>query len=118
MAGDVLGDPVAEFRGAVPGEEQVEPAKDRAVLVDQHVEGAGAGVVLSQPGAVPVGEVLEEGVTAVGDRGGEVGAVRQFEGQDRRGMAGIQPLQLGHQMTLPRRRVQATRVSAGPLQTS
>jgi hypothetical protein len=44
---------------------------------------------------VPVGELVEELVAAVGDRGSEVGAVRQLEGQDRRGMASIQPLQLG-----------------------
>jgi len=63
----VLRDPVAEFSGGVLSEDQaeVEPTRDRAVLGHQHVEG------------------------------GEVGAVRQLEGQDRQGMADIQPLQLG-----------------------
>ena len=46
--------------------------------------------------AVTGPQEYEEVVAAVGDRGGEVGAVRQLEGQDRRGMAGMQPLQLGH----------------------
>jgi hypothetical protein len=34
-AGDVLRDPVAELGGAVLGEDQVEPAQDRAVLGDE-----------------------------------------------------------------------------------
>jgi ABC-type transporter Mla subunit MlaD len=41
---------------------------------------------------VPVGELGEEVVAAVRYRGSEVGAVRQLEGQDRRGMAGMQLL--------------------------
>jgi len=92
----VLSDPVAEFRGAVPGEVQVEPAKDRAVLVDEHVVGADAGLLLGQQGPVPLGELVEELVAAVGDEAGEVAAVGPLEGQDRRGVAGVQPLQLGH----------------------
>ncbi|MGI9005291.1 MAG: hypothetical protein ACR2FU_03680 [Streptosporangiaceae bacterium] len=51
---------------------------------------------------MPLGELVEEVVAAVGDRGSEVGAVRQLEGQDRRGMVSMQPLQLGHRPTLPR----------------
>ena len=45
---------------------------------------------------MPFGELVEELVAAVGDRGREVVAVRQLEGQDGRGMASMQPLQLGH----------------------
>jgi hypothetical protein len=41
---------------------------------------------------VPLGELVEELIAAVGDKGSEVRAVRQFEGQDRRGMARMQPL--------------------------
>jgi hypothetical protein len=100
-AGDMLRDPVAEFGGAVPLDEQVEPAKDRAVVGDKHVEGAGAGFLLCQQGAVPLGELVEELIPAVGDRGGEPGAVRAFEGQHRRGMIGSQQLQLGHRPTIP-----------------
>ena len=92
----VLSDPVAEFRGAVHGEVKVEPAEDRSVLVDEHVIGAEAGLLLGQQGAVPLGELVEEVVAAVGDEGGEVAAVGPLEGQDRRGVAGVQPLQLGH----------------------
>ena len=87
----MLGDPVAEFGGAVP-ERQVEPAQDRAVLGDEHVVGAGAGLLLVQQGAVLLGELVEVLVAAVGDGGGEVGAVGLLEGQDRRGVAGAQPL--------------------------
>jgi hypothetical protein len=58
--------------------------------------------LLGQHGVVPVGELVEELVAAVGDRGREVGAVRQLERQDRRRVTGIQPLQLGHRPTLPR----------------
>jgi integrase len=76
--------------------EQIEPAEYRTVLGDEHVEGANAGLLLSQQGVVAVGELVEEVVAAVGDRGSEVGAVRQLEGQDRRGVTGMQPLQLGH----------------------
>src|SRR5580765_3691069 len=92
----MLRDPVAEFRGVVLDVDQVEPAEYRAVLGDEHVEGASAGLLLSQQRVVPAGELGEEVVTAVGYRGSEVGAVRQLEGQDRRGMTGMQPLQLGH----------------------
>ncbi len=95
-AGGVLSDPVAEFRGAVAGEVKIEPAEDRAVLVDEHVIGAEAGLLLGQQGAVPLGELVEEVVAAVGDEGGEVAAVGPLEGQDRRGVIGVQPLQLGH----------------------
>jgi hypothetical protein len=50
---------------------------------------------------VPLGELIVELITAVGDRGGEVGAVGQLEGEDRRGVAGSQALQLWHGTTLP-----------------
>ena len=56
---------------------------------------------------MPLGELVEELIAAVGDEGSEVGAVRQLEGQDRRGMVGMQPLQLGHGPTLPRWRADA-----------
>ena len=49
---------------------------------------------------MPLGELAEELIAAVGDEGGEVGTVRQLEGQDRRGMAGMQALQFGHGPTL------------------
>ena len=48
-----------------------------------------------------LGELVEELIAAVGDEGGEVGAVCQLEGQDRRGMAGMQPLQLGTARAYP-----------------
>jgi hypothetical protein len=76
----VLRDPVAEIRTAVLGEEQVEPAENRGVLGDEHVVGAEAVLLLGQHRAVPVGELVEEVVAAVGDRGSEVVAVRQLEG--------------------------------------
>jgi hypothetical protein len=76
---DVLRDPVAKSGSAVLEVVQVEPAQNRAVLGDEHVEGADAGLLLSQQGAVPVGELVEELITAVGDRGGEVGAVGQTD---------------------------------------
>jgi hypothetical protein len=88
-------DPVAEFRTAALHVVQVEPAQGRAIAVDEHLAGAGAGLLLSQQGPVPVGELGVELVAPVGDRGPEIGAVRQFEGQDRRSVASIQPLQLG-----------------------
>jgi hypothetical protein len=92
----VLRDPVAEFRRAVPDAVQVEPAQDRAVVGDEHVVGAAAGFLLGQHGAVPAGELVEVLIAAVGDGGGEVGAVRQLEGQDRLGMVRAKKLQLGH----------------------
>jgi hypothetical protein len=100
-AGDMLRDPVAEFRSVVFDVDQIEPAEHRAILGDEHVEGTDAGLLLSQQGVVPAGELVEEVVATVGDRGSEVGAVRQLEGQNRRGMIGMQPLQLGHRPTLP-----------------
>lgn len=47
------------------------------------------------------GELVEELIAAVGDEGGEVRAVCQLKGQDRRGMAGMQALQLWHGPSLP-----------------
>jgi len=41
---------------------------------------------------VPLGELVEEFVAAVGDEGGEVGAVGQLEGQDCGSMIGMQAL--------------------------
>src|SRR6516225_715493 len=96
----MLRDPVSEYGRAVLEIEQVEPAEHRAILADEHVEHAGASLLLGQQGAVSLGEMVEELIAAVGDKGGEVGAVRQFEGQDRRGMVGAQALQLGHRPTL------------------
>ena len=104
VAGNVLGDPVAEFCGAAPDEDQVEPAHDRAIPGNEHVEGAYAGVLFSQQGAVPVVELVEELIAAVGDAGGEVGAIGPLEGQYRRRVVGAQPLQLGHRPNLSRRR--------------
>jgi hypothetical protein len=63
---------------------------------------AGASLLLGQQGVVPLGEVVVELIAAVGDKGGKVGAVRQLEGQDRRGVVGAQALQLWHRPTLPR----------------
>src|SRR5437764_708434 len=83
-AGGLLRDPVAESGGAVLEVVQVEPAQNRAVIGDEHVEGAAAGLLLGQQGAVPGGELVEELVATVRDRSGEPGAVRQLEGQDRR----------------------------------
>jgi hypothetical protein len=83
-------------------------AQDRAILGDEDVEGADAGLLLGQQRAVPLGELVEELIAPVRDRGSEVGAVRQFEGQDRRGMVGSQALQLGHRPTLRRWRAEAT----------
>jgi hypothetical protein len=58
--------------------------------------------LLSEQGTVPLGELVEEIVTAVGYRGGEVDAVSQLEGEDRRSMVGSQALQLWHSTTLSR----------------
>jgi hypothetical protein len=101
-AGSVLGDPVAEVRHAVVGEVQVESAQDRAVVRNEHVVGADAGVLLSQQDAVLRGELIEKLVAAIGDGGGEVGAVCPLKHEDRGLMAGIQPLQIKHGHTLSR----------------
>jgi len=98
----VLRDPVAELGSAILEAVQVEPAQDPAVLGDEYVEGADAGLLLGQQGTVPLGEPIVELITAVGNRGGEVDAVGQLGGEDRRGMAGSQALQLWHSTTLPR----------------
>src|SRR5215469_8148887 len=65
------------------------------------MEHADARILLSQQVIVPLGELVEELIAAVGDKACEVGTVRQLEGQDRRGMVGAQALQLGHRQTLP-----------------
>src|SRR6516225_886400 len=97
----MLRDPVSEYGRAVLEIEQVEPAEHRAILADEHVEDTGASLLLGQQGVVPLGEVVVELIAAVGDKGGEVGAVRQLEGQDRWGVIGAQALQLGHARLYP-----------------
>ena len=72
--------------------DEVEPAEYRAVLGDEHVVGALASVLLRQPGLVPVGELLEELITTIGHRSGEVGAVRELELQDCWSVVGSQTL--------------------------
>jgi hypothetical protein len=52
-----------------------------------------------------------DAIAAVGDEGGEIGAVRQLEGQDRRRVIGMQPLQLGHGPTLSRWHADAINLS-------
>ena len=99
---DVLRDPVAELSHAVLKIDQVESAEHRAILADEHVEYAGASLLLGQQGLLPLGELVVELIAAVRDKGGKVRAVRQFEGQDRRGVVGAQALQLGHRPTLLR----------------
>jgi hypothetical protein len=101
-AGDVLRDPVAKVSRAVLDVVQVEPAEHRAIVADEHVVGADAGLPPGQQLVVLLGELVEELIAAVGNESGEVGAVRQFEGQHRRGMVGAQALQLGHRPTLLR----------------
>ena len=78
-AGDVLRDAVTEFRRAVPGEDEVEPAQDRAILGDEDVEGADFCLLLGLQRAVPLGELVEELIAPVGDRGSEAGAGRCAE---------------------------------------
>jgi hypothetical protein len=99
-AGYVLRDPVAELCGAILEVNQIEPAEHRAVFVDEHVEDAGAALLLREERLVAVGEVVEVVIATVGDRPGEVGPVRPFEGQHRLGMVGAEALQLGHRPTL------------------
>ncbi len=53
-------------------------------------------------------EVVEELIATIGDKGGKVGTVRQYEGQDRRGVVGAQALQFGRPRTLLRWRTAVT----------
>jgi len=76
--------------------------RERRMLPDEYVEDADDSLLLSQQGGVPLGELVEERITVVGDKSGEIGAVRQFEGQDRRGVVGAQALQFGHGSTVLR----------------
>jgi hypothetical protein len=73
--GDMLCNAVPQLRDSSFDEHQVEPAKDRSVLGEEHVIGAVAGLLVGQEGVVPLGELLEVRVAPVGDRSREVGAV-------------------------------------------
>jgi len=99
-ARDVPRDPVAKIRGTAPGEIQVEPAQDRAILSNEHIISALTGILLSKQRPVLLGEMLKEAVTPVSDKSREVVAVRQLKGQDSRFMAGPEQLKIRHQTTL------------------
>jgi methenyltetrahydrofolate cyclohydrolase len=109
-AGDVLSDPVAELGRAVLNVDQVEPAEHLAVFADENMEDANARFLLGQQVVESFGELVVEGVTAVGDRSSKVGAVLQFEGQQGGAVVGAQALQLGHRPTVLRRRDDADTV--------
>src|SRR5580693_4938088 len=64
------------------------------------MEDTGASVLFGQQRVETLGEVIEELITPIGDKRRKIGAVRQFEGQDRRGLVGAEALQLGHRPTL------------------
>jgi hypothetical protein len=98
----VLRDPVSELRRAVLETDQVEPAEHGAILADEHVEDAGTSFLLGQQDVELLGEMVEELIAAVGDEGGKVGAVRQFECQDCWSVGGVEALQFGHRPTLLR----------------
>jgi hypothetical protein len=98
----LLCDPISELGRAVLKIEQVEPAQHRAIVADEHMEDTGASVLFGQQGVELLGEVIEELIPPIGDKRGKVTAVRQFEGQDRRGVVGAEALQLGHRPTLVR----------------
>jgi hypothetical protein len=99
---DVLRDPVAEYRGAVLDVIQAEPAQDRAILGDEYVEGADAGLLIVKQGAAQLGEPVKVLIPPVRGIGGEVSAICQLEGEDRLGIVGSQALQLWHSTTLRR----------------
>jgi len=60
--------------------EQVETAEHRPIVVDEYVKNAGSRLLFGQLGVMAICEVLEVLVAAVGDRRGEVRAIRQFKG--------------------------------------
>ena len=64
------------------------------------MERADAGFLLGKESAVPLCELVEELVAAVGDRGREVSSVHYLKGQDRLFMASVKALQLRHFQTL------------------
>ncbi len=72
----MLGDPVAELRGCVLELIEVEPAQYRTILLNEYIEGTTASFLLGKQGAVPLRELVEELVAAVGDRAGKVRAIR------------------------------------------
>ena len=65
MAGDAFGDSVAHVGHAVFELIEVEAANDRPVRFDQDVEGADAGVLISQESVVLFWKAVEELITAV-----------------------------------------------------
>src|SRR5580765_3503929 len=97
-------DAIAQLPDTVPDEQQVEAPQHGPVLVDEHVVRPDARLLVGEQGVVPLGEVLEVLVAAVGDARREEGAIRRLESQDRRGMMGAYALQLGHltRLSIPR----------------
>jgi hypothetical protein len=72
--------------------DQIEPADHFAVLADQDVKHARAGLLRNEQFAEELVEVVEEFISTVGDKGGKVGAIRPFERKDRGRMVSPQAL--------------------------
>lgn len=96
MSGSMLGDPVPELRRAVRQVDQVDSAEHFTAAAYHDVEDEQPSGLLRQPLAVPGVEMSEVVVATVGNRGREVGPVRQLELTKSRGMVEAQTFELGH----------------------
>jgi hypothetical protein len=92
----VLGNPKAKFGGARRAQFQVETAKHRCVIVDEHVEGADACLLVGHQLVEMFGQVLEIRVAAVGDRHSEERSIGQLERHHCGFMVRSKKLQLTH----------------------
>ena len=108
MARDLLGNTITDPCRPIREVVEVEAAHHRTVFINEHVEGAGSGLLLGHQFSMPFRKLIEEGIASVADRLCEVRAIVLLKGEDRRLMFRANELQPEHSPSLFRSGIQGT----------
>jgi len=108
MARDLLGNSITDPGRAIQHVIEIEAAHHHTPFINEHVEGAGSGLLLGHQFSMPFREPFEEGIASVADRLGEVRAIAPLKSEDRCLMFGANELQLEHSLSLFRSDAQLT----------
>ena len=81
--GDPLSNAKTNLRCPVDEVVQIEASRHLPIFIDEHVKNAETSLLLGQPSAMSLSELLTEIVATIADRRRKVGAVRQLKSKDR-----------------------------------